>query len=284
MKKGFWTGCLAFILAKISHLIVTYAIGYVLGITIGNKPILWDIIKIIDSSLFGIIFLIFATTFIYKKLTKSRKSIQYNQNNKTTSLESNNFEHKKEELKVIDKIVESVPSKNDTVSNYNESSPFNSNIETSWGGEEPKILSFFKKYISDKDHLELKKQDTFKNNKFYAKEESDEKGHIFIFFEHAEEAIEKFKSIIEPYSNNKLFFKLKSEQISSWLNQYKSEISCLSVKGCSIQLSKGVNLYRIDFSIRDSFTWTTINSVNKDKALIFSYPFSSPIQNDLPDI
>ena len=199
-------------------------------------------------------------------------------------MESNNFEHKKEDLKVIDKIVESVPPKNDPVSNYNEISPFNSNIETSWGGEEPKILSFFKKYISYKDILELKRQDTFKNNKFYAKEESDEKGHIFIFFEHAEEAIEKFKSIIEPHLNDKLFFKLKSKQISSWINQYKSEIRCLSVEGCSIQLSKGVNLYRIDISIRDSFTWGAINSVNKDKALMFSFPFSSPIKNDLPDI
>ena len=284
MKKGFWTGCLAFILAKITHLIVTYVIGYALATTIGDKPILWDIINIIDNPLVGIIFLIFVTTFIYKKLTKNRKSTHYNQNNKTTSLESNNFEHKKEDLKVIDKIVESVPSKNDTVSNYNEISPFNSNIETSWGGEEPKILSFFKKYISDKDQLELKKQDTFKNNKYYAKEESDEKGHIFIFFEHAEEAIEKFKGIIEPHSNDKLFFKLKSEQISGWINQYKSEIRCLSIKGCSIQLSKGVNLYRIDISIRESFTWGTINSVNRDKALIFSYPFSSPIQNDVRDI
>ena len=73
MKKGFWTGCLAFFLAKITHLIVTYVIGYVLAITIGNKPILWDIINIIDNPLVGIIFLILVTTFIYKKLTKSRK-------------------------------------------------------------------------------------------------------------------------------------------------------------------------------------------------------------------
>lgn len=284
MKKGFWTGCLAFIIAKISHLIVTAAFGYVFGMIIGDKPILWDIIKIIDNPLFGIVFLIFATTFLYKKLTKNKKLTQYNQNNNITSSGSKDLENKNEDLKVIDKIVESSTSKTDTVSGYDDSIAFNANIETSWGGEEPGILTFFKKYISDKEKLELNNQDTLKNNAFYAKEESNEKGDIFIFFEHAEEAIEKFKSIIKPHSNSDLFFKLKSKQISSWISQYKSEIQCLSVQGCSIQLSKGVNLFRIDISIKDSFTWAKISSVNADKALIFNYPFSSPIKNDLPDI
>lgn len=284
MKKGFLTGCLAFMIAKISHLIVTAAFGYVFGMIIGDKPILWDIIKIIDNPLFGIVFLIFATTFIYKKLTKNKKLTQYNQNNNITSSRSKDLENKNEDLKVIDKIVESSTSKTDTVSGFDDSIAFNANIETSWGGEEPGILTFFKKYISDKEKLELNNQDTLKNNAFYAKEESNEKGDIFIFFEHSEEAIEKFKSIIKPHSNSDLFFKLKSKQISSWISQYKSEIQCLSVQGCSIQLSKGVNLFRIDISIKDSFTWAKISSVNADKALIFTYPFSSPIKNDLPDI
>ena len=74
MKKGFWTGFLAFIIAKISHFIVTYALGYGFGLAIGDKPILWDIISIIDNSLVGIIYLVLATTFIYKKLIKNQKS------------------------------------------------------------------------------------------------------------------------------------------------------------------------------------------------------------------
>ena len=56
MKRGFWTGFLAFIIAKIFHLIITGAIGLILVTIIGDKPISWDIINIIDSSLFGIVF------------------------------------------------------------------------------------------------------------------------------------------------------------------------------------------------------------------------------------
>lgn len=284
MKKGFWTGFLALIIAKVLHLIITGLVGLILGTIIGDKPILWDIINIIDNPLVGIVFLIFATAIIYKKLTKNNKTTQHNQNNKKSSLSSEDLDKINEDIKVIDKIVESSTSKTDAASNYNDSSAFKVNIETSWGGEEPSILTFFKKYISVEDKLELNKQETFKNNTFYAKEESNEKGHIFIFFEEAEEAIKKFKRIIKPHSNSDLFFKLKSEQISSWISQYKSEIQCLSIQGCSIQLSKGVNLYRIDISIKDSFTWDTISSVNLDKALIFTYPFSSPIENNIPDI
>tara|TARA_B100001093_G_scaffold478040_1_gene505872 strand:- start:6301 stop:9372 length:3072 start_codon:yes stop_codon:yes gene_type:complete len=284
MKKGFWTGLLAFIIAKVLHLIITGLLGFIFGTIIGDKPILWDIIYIIDNPLVGLVFLIFATTFIYKKLTKNNKSSQDYKKNDKSSLSSEDLDKKNEDLKVVDKIVESSTSKTDPVSNYNANSGFQVNIETSWGGEEPSILTFFKKYITVKDKLELNKQETFKNNTFYAKEESNEKGHIFIFFEEAEEAIKKFKTIIKPHSNNDLFFKLKSKQISSWISQYKSEIQCLNIQGCTIQLSKGVNLYRIDISIKDPFTWATISSVNLDKALIFTYPFSSPIENNISDI
>lgn len=282
MKKGFWTGLLAFIIAKVLHLIIAGLLGFIFGTIIGDKPILWDIIYIIDNPLVGLVFLIFATTFIYKKLTKNNKSSQDYKKNDKSSLSSEDLDKKNEDLKVQDKIVESSTSKTDAVSNYN--NDFKVNIETSWGGEEPSILTFFKKYITVKDKLELNKQETFKNNTFYAKEESNEKGHIFIFFEEAEEAIKKFKTVIKPHSNNDLFFKLKSKQISSWISQYKSEIQCLNIQGCTIQLSKGVNLYRIDISIKDPFTWATISSVNLDKALIFTYPFSSPIENNISDI
>ena len=211
MKKGFWTGFLALIIAKVLHLIITGLVGLILGTIIGDKPILWDIINIIDNPLVGIVFLIFATAIIYKKLTKNNKTTQHNQNNKKSSLSSEDLDKINEDIKVIDKIVESSTSKTDAASNYNDSSAFKVNIETSWGGEEPSILTFFKKYISVEDKLELNKQETFKNNTFYAKEESNEKGHIFIFFEEAEEAIKKFKRIIKPHSNSDLFFKLKSE-------------------------------------------------------------------------
>ena len=61
MKRGFWTGLVAFILAKVSHYVITFTIGYVLGNTIGDQPILWDIIKIIDNPLIAIVYLIILT-------------------------------------------------------------------------------------------------------------------------------------------------------------------------------------------------------------------------------
>ena len=188
-----------------------------------------------------------------------------------------------QKLDVIDKIVENSSANQDEVSDYSDSNAFDTNIETSWGGEEPSILTFFKKHVSNKEELVLKKVETFKNNIFYAKEDSNQTGHIFIFFEEANEAIEKFKTIIEPHSNSEQFFKLKSNQISSWINKYKSEIQSLNVEGCSIQLSKGVSLYRIDISLKNSFKWTDIKSVNKDKAIVFTFPFSSLSENDLPE-
>lgn len=137
MKKGFWTGLLAFIIAKVLHLIITALLGFIFGTIIGDKPILWDIVYIIDNPLVGLVFLIFATTFIYKKLTKNNKSSQVYKKNDKSSLSSEDLDKKNEVLKVVDKIVESQTSKTDAVSNYNDNSDFKVNIETSWGGEEP---------------------------------------------------------------------------------------------------------------------------------------------------
>lgn len=213
---------------------------------------------------------------LFKNGNKNIKSYNYSNTDSIILDQKNNLE-------IIDKIVENSSTKQDAVSNFVASNAFDTNIETSWGGEEPSILTFFKKYISNKEELVLKKVDTFKNNIFYAKEDSNQTGHIFIFFEEANEAIEKFKAIVEPYSNSEQFFNLKSDQVSSWISKYKSEIQSLNVEGCSIQLSKGVSLYRIDISLKNSLKWSDINSVNKDKTIIFSFPFSSLIKIDLPE-
>ena len=77
-----------------------------------------------------------------------------------------------------------------------------------------------------------------------------------------------------------VFFNLTSEQISSWISQYKSEIECLCILGCTIQLSRGVNLHRIDRSLKGPFKWAQINSVNADKALRFKYTIASPFKYD----
>jgi hydrogenase/urease accessory protein HupE len=72
MKKGFWAGLVSFILAKITHLLVTFAIGiWVVVVTDGDLSEGWySFLRIIDSSILGIIYLIFVTRFIYLKITK----------------------------------------------------------------------------------------------------------------------------------------------------------------------------------------------------------------------
>ena len=59
---------------------------------------MWDIIYIIDNLLVGLVFLIFATTFIYKKLTKNNKSSQDYKKNDKSSLSSEDLDKKNEDM------------------------------------------------------------------------------------------------------------------------------------------------------------------------------------------
>lgn len=71
MKPGFWAGLVAFLLAKISHLLVTFAIGLWI-VMISGAPVSggWLVaIKVVDSWLVGLIYLVFVTRFIYNKIT-----------------------------------------------------------------------------------------------------------------------------------------------------------------------------------------------------------------------
>lgn len=242
-----------------------------------------DEIASTDGSLFLITLPLRILHFVLMFKNGNKNIVFNNYQGNNTSNTDPEIPDQKNNLEIIEKIVENSPSKQDETSNFSNSNIFDSNIETSWGGEEPSILTFFKKYVSNKEKLVLKKVKTFKNNIFYAKEDSNQTGHIFIFFEESNEAIEKFKAIIKPHSNSEQFFNLKSDLISSWISKYKSEIQSLNVEGCSIQLSKGVSLYRIDISLKNSFKWTDLKSVNKDKVIVFTFPFSSLIENDLTE-
>lgn len=72
MKPGFFAGLVAFLLAKISHLLVTFAIGLWVGVVTGGNITSgwWSFIKIVDSSWVGLFYLIFVTRFIYLKITR----------------------------------------------------------------------------------------------------------------------------------------------------------------------------------------------------------------------
>lgn len=71
MEKGFWTGLLSFVLAKVAHLIITGTIGLVIGMSYASTPedLPWGLMRAIDNPIVGILFLIFATRYIYQKLT-----------------------------------------------------------------------------------------------------------------------------------------------------------------------------------------------------------------------
>ena len=75
LKKGFWAGLLAFFLAKITHILVTFAIGLWVGLMFvkpdGTYPEgLIEIVRLADSPLVGIVYLIFVTRLIYKRITR----------------------------------------------------------------------------------------------------------------------------------------------------------------------------------------------------------------------
>jgi len=72
LNRGFWAGLLSFVIAKISHLLITFSIGLFIGIISGGSigEFSWSLIKLVDSPIVGLIFLIFSTRFIYKLITK----------------------------------------------------------------------------------------------------------------------------------------------------------------------------------------------------------------------
>jgi|TARA_R110000782_G_scaffold168261_1_gene260345 hypothetical protein len=75
MKKGFWTGLLSFAIAKVAHLVITGLIGFTIGLAYIQTPedMPWGLIRVIDSPIIGITFLIIASMYIYGKLTNNKK-------------------------------------------------------------------------------------------------------------------------------------------------------------------------------------------------------------------
>ena len=75
MKKGFWTGLLSFAIAKVAHLVITGLIGFTIGLAYTQTPedMPWGLIRVIDSPIIGITFLIIASMYIYGKLTNNKK-------------------------------------------------------------------------------------------------------------------------------------------------------------------------------------------------------------------
>jgi len=72
LKKGFWAGVLAFVIARFSHLLITFIIGLQIAIIYEDKIIpdsIWTTIAIIDSWIVGLMYIIPVSMYIYKKIT-----------------------------------------------------------------------------------------------------------------------------------------------------------------------------------------------------------------------
>ena len=72
LKKGFWAGLLAFILARFSHLLITALIGLQIALFYPNgvSEFAWTLIAIIDSPVVGLLYIVPMSIYIYKLITK----------------------------------------------------------------------------------------------------------------------------------------------------------------------------------------------------------------------
>ena len=70
MKPGFWAGVVSFLIAKITHVLVTFAIGLFIGINFEITQNVVDFLSIIDSPVFGLVYLVFFTRLFYRLITR----------------------------------------------------------------------------------------------------------------------------------------------------------------------------------------------------------------------
>ena len=77
MKKGFLAGIFSVLIAKGLHYGLTFTIGYIIGISYASNPedLPWRFINTVDNPFLGLIFIVMAAIYIYKKLTFSKKLI-----------------------------------------------------------------------------------------------------------------------------------------------------------------------------------------------------------------
>ena len=72
MKPGIWAGLLSFFLGSCQRAALTFAIGLWIGIISGGLTGTWFfVIKVVDSWIVGLLYLVFVTRFIYNKITSN---------------------------------------------------------------------------------------------------------------------------------------------------------------------------------------------------------------------
>lgn len=70
MKRGFLAGLVAFLIAKVTHILVTFAFGLWVFAFFGITDTTLSIVRLVDSPLFGIIYLVLITRLIYLNIIK----------------------------------------------------------------------------------------------------------------------------------------------------------------------------------------------------------------------
>ena len=104
MKKGFWTGLLALIIANVLYAIIINSLDSIFWNNYWRHSILWDIAYFMkdDPLTIRMIFLILTTVFIYKILIKINKSTQHHVKNDKSVFNSKDFDKKNKNTNLTD--------------------------------------------------------------------------------------------------------------------------------------------------------------------------------------
>ena len=147
------------------------------------------------------------------------------------------------------------------------------------------VSSFFKKYVDSSESLSKIIDGKIEVNKYYLESNLTNNDHrIFIFFNTVEEGLGQFNNLISRFNESLEYIKIDVSTISSWIKKYNGDILCHNLENCEIMFSKGVSLFRIDISPVKPLVWSNINGNTNNKNIEFSYPFSSPINYNLPEL
>ena len=143
---------------------------------------------------------------------------------------------------------------------------------------------FFKKYVDSSENLSKIIDGKTEVNKYYLESNLTINDHrIFIFFNTVEEGLGHFNNLVSRFNESLEYLKIDVSSVANWIEKYKSDIQCYNLENCVIMFSKGVSLYRIDIYPSKPLVWNNINGKTNQKNIEFGYPFSSPVDHNLPE-
>ena len=144
---------------------------------------------------------------------------------------------------------------------------------------------FFKKYIDSSVSLSKIIDGQTEVNKYYLESNLTINDHrIFIFFNTAVQGLDHFNKLISRFDNSLEYLKIDISTIAIWIEKHKGDILCHNLENCVIMFSKGVSLFRIDIYPIKPLVWSNISGNTNQKNIEFGFPFSSPIDHNLPEL